>query len=582
MEELKVILPGWETVRCIGSGSSGKVYELKKKDEYGGDYSSALKVITVPSTKKEYDEMKSSMSEFAMRAKLRDKVEEISSEYRLMGSLRGHPNIVNCEDQMIVPHSNDLGWDIYIRMELLTSLPEYVKYNGMPVSEVVRLGTDICSALELCREGDIVHRDIKPQNVFVSRYGSYKLGDFGIAKVIGERSSSDMAGTYSYMAPEIYKGMDYDGRADIYSLGMLLYYLLNEQRGPFLPYDRTPTQEEISTARQRRFDGEALPAPKYGTAALKNLILKACSFSPDERFSDPTAMKQALLSSLVTENKANIGSDDTVREEIPIRPQRQETRPAPPVIEEVKPEKPKAVPRQKTQDAPSENKKNSSHGSNAAIVILAVIVALLCAVIAILIVFGGDRGSEPYTPKHSPAPSETVEPKNEITINTIVLSSPRLVLTAGESALLTVSTIPDTSELTETIELVWKSSDPSIASVDENGNVTGIVEGTATVMAYVRDKMEIFDQCMVVVEKPVVTKLEIATMPTKTVYGPGESLDTAGLSFIAHYNNGEVKTVDDPAEYTVSCNMDGIGSRKAVVSYEGATVEYTVRISLFG
>ena len=57
MEKLRSVFPGWETVRCIGSGSSGRVYELKKKDEYGGDYSSALKVITIPSSQKEYDEI---------------------------------------------------------------------------------------------------------------------------------------------------------------------------------------------------------------------------------------------------------------------------------------------------------------------------------------------------------------------------------------------------------------------------------------------------------------------------------------------------------------------------------------------
>ena len=112
MEQEFATLPGWETVHCIGSGSSGKVYELKKKDEYGGDFHCALKVISIPATQAEYEKMQSTMSEYAMRAKLREQVEEISNEYRLMGVLRGHPNIVNCEDQMIVPHENDAGWDI--------------------------------------------------------------------------------------------------------------------------------------------------------------------------------------------------------------------------------------------------------------------------------------------------------------------------------------------------------------------------------------------------------------------------------------------------------------------------------------
>ena len=109
----------------------------------------ALKVISVPGSQKEYDEMLESMSEFAMRAKLREKVEEISNEYRLLGALRGHPNVVNCEDQMIIPHENDMGWDIYIRMELLQSLPDYVRENGMTVPlpmqrTISQPGSEVC------------------------------------------------------------------------------------------------------------------------------------------------------------------------------------------------------------------------------------------------------------------------------------------------------------------------------------------------------------------------------------------------------------------------------------------------------
>ena len=73
MDDLRTSLPGWEIVRCIGSGSSGKVYEIRKKDEYGGDFHCALKVISVPGTQKEYDEMAASMDEFTMRATLRSR-----------------------------------------------------------------------------------------------------------------------------------------------------------------------------------------------------------------------------------------------------------------------------------------------------------------------------------------------------------------------------------------------------------------------------------------------------------------------------------------------------------------------------
>ena len=101
-------------------------------------------------------------------------------------------------------------------------------------------------------------------------------------------------------------------------------------------------------------------------------------------------------------------------------------------------------------------------------------------------------------------------------------------------------------------------------------------------MVYVKDKMEVYDECMVIVEKPYVTELIIEEMPVKTVYSVGETLDTTGLVLRAYYNNGDAKRITNPDEYTVECDMSGLGNREATVTFEGKTVTYTVRISLFG
>ena len=113
-------------------------------------------------------------------------------------------------------HKKDPGWDIYIRMELLESFVEYTKHRELTEGDVIRLGIDICNALELCERQKIIHRDIKPANIFVSTSGSFKLGDFGIARKL-ERANSTMShkGTYSYMAPEIFYGeRHYDSTID--------------------------------------------------------------------------------------------------------------------------------------------------------------------------------------------------------------------------------------------------------------------------------------------------------------------------------------------------------------------------------
>lgn len=586
MEKLSAILPGWETVRMIGSGSSGRVYELKKKDEYGGDYSSALKVITIPSTQKEYDEMKDTMSEFAMRSKLRDKVQEISNEYRLMGSLRGHPNIVNCEDQMIVPHDDDLGWDIYIRMELLSSLPDYAVVNGMPEGEIIKLGVDICSALELCRANGIIHRDIKPQNIFVNKYGSFKLGDFGVAKAAKIRGSADMAGTYSYMAPEVYKGRPYDDRVDIYSLGMVLYCLLNGQRGPFLPLDEPPTREEVKLSQQRRFNGEPLPAPKYGSNQLKKIVMKACAYDPADRFDGPFEFKKALLTlngERPAESFVPIDDELTVRDGFTVvENEKRQERPAPLPIFEEKP-LPKKQPEPVKKEEIKPEAKDNKAGRSSIVAVIAVLVAILAvagAAIAVFLTLGNNV--PPDEPDPTPTPTQSVEPTKEIKINAVVLSAPRLMLTEGESARLTVSCIPEPEPGMTQPEYVWKSSDTEIATVDESGVVQAVKEGAATVMVYIKDKMELYDECMVIVDRPTVENLVIEQMPVKTVYMPGEELDTEGLVLRAEYNNGTAKTVSDPNEYTVTCEMSGMGSKTVVISYDGATTEYTIRISLFG
>lgn len=591
MENLQSSLPGWEIVRCIGSGSSGKVYELKKKDEYGGDFHCALKVISVPGSQKEYDEMLETMSEFAMRAKLREKVEEISNEYRLLGALRGHPNVVNCEDQMIIPHENDMGWDIYIRMELLQSLPDYVRENGMTVENVIKLGSDMCSALELCRENNIIHRDIKPQNIFVSRYGVFKLGDFGVAKASTIRTSADKVGTYSYMAPEVYKGKGYDDRVDIYSLGMVLYWLLNERRGPFLPMPpQTPTAEQTTDAQIRRFRGETLPQPKNGGAALKKVVMTACSYKIADRYSDPAEFKRALK--LAAQGKAepepvqpSLGSDEaTVREDFKADPRPEyipemPTEPRPQPKQKPRPEAAQAKKTPPKQAEPEKKPKKSMFGY---ILALFLIIAAMATAIIVFALSGSDGGKDDQ-PKESVRPTPTATPEPEkLDVKSVMLSSPSLTLTVEDEAQLKVSCMPEPAAGQDEPEYVWKSSDTSIVTVSQDGKLTAVSEGSATIMVYVKDKMEVYDQCTVIVERPKVTELTIEEMPVKTVYTVGEELDTTGLVLRAYYNNGSAKRITDPSEYSVECDMTGLGNREATVSYDGKTVTYTVRISLFG
>ena len=213
------IWPGWEIVKKIGSGSYGTVYEAVKKDSYT-ETRSAIKVISVPQNSSELDALYSAgMPEDSTSAYLDQVVSELVNEIGIMQTFKGTQNIVSIEDYDVVK-KDILERDIYIRMELLTPLCEYMKDNVLSEKDVVKLGIDICNALVLFGKKNIIHRDIKPDNIFVNEYGNFKLGDFGIARSLENMTHglTSRIGTPNYMAPEVYKGESYDARADIYSL----------------------------------------------------------------------------------------------------------------------------------------------------------------------------------------------------------------------------------------------------------------------------------------------------------------------------------------------------------------------------
>ncbi len=296
----KAIWPGWEIVEPIGSGGFGKVYKIRKTDDSTGDYFSALKVITIPGNSEDYNSYKEEgYDDGTITQIFSNQVQRIVEEFRLMAKFRGNSNIVSYEDHMIVPHEDEKGWDILIRMELLTSLTKHVADNPMSEKEIIKMGIGICRALELCKKANVIHRDIKPQNIFISEFGEYKLGDFGIARTMDHSTRATKTGTYTYMAPEVYSGEAYGATIDIYSLGLVIYWALNEKRMPFLPLPpQPPTASEIEASQTKRLSGEALPAPKNGSELLKQAVLKACAPNAADRYQDPEDFRAALEKAL--------------------------------------------------------------------------------------------------------------------------------------------------------------------------------------------------------------------------------------------------------------------------------------------
>ena len=293
-EITNVSWPGWEVVRKIGNGSFGSVYEIRR-NVFGDVERAALKVITIPQSKSDIEELLSEgYDDASVTERFRGYLQDIVKEYSLMAKMKGHTNVVYCDDLQYTQHEDGIGWDIYIKMELLTPMLNVLDKEIDP-EMVLQVGIDICNALVLCRHYNIIHRDIKPQNIFVSDRGDYKLGDFGIAKTAEKTTGGTKIGTYKYMAPEVYNNQPYGLSADIYSLGMVLYWLLNRRRTPFLPLPpQAPTASQEEEARRRRFMGEPLPPPAFGSPTLKAIVLKACAYNPKQRYATAEEMLEDL------------------------------------------------------------------------------------------------------------------------------------------------------------------------------------------------------------------------------------------------------------------------------------------------
>jgi|GEM_PF-973737 len=291
--------PLWGSWRLDGLIARESGYELYRvyKEEWGKNYISAVKLHSFQVGTRDVMEAQALGLESAeLPVYFKSLVGNIQNEIELMYRLRGNSNIVAYEDHMIFEKDGRKGWDVLIRMEYLEPLSCVAGGGGLEAVQVAHLGTDICRALEACAREGIVHRDIKDSSIFVSARGEYKLGSFSMARELNGGGRTVLSSLNPlYMSPELYKEQGYDASADIYSLGIVMYKLLNRGRLPFLPLPPgTITAAEIESALLRRMSGEELPLPVDAGGSLGTIVLKACSFDKKDRYRSPVEFRQKL------------------------------------------------------------------------------------------------------------------------------------------------------------------------------------------------------------------------------------------------------------------------------------------------
>lgn len=251
-------VPGIEVEEIVGRGGFATVYRARQS---GLERTVALKVIH-PGLHADPDMLR-----------------RFERECRAIGSLTGHPTVMTVFE---VGQTEDD--DPFMVLEYLPngSLQEQLFQTGpMPWPEVLRVGIAVCRALESAHELGIIHRDVKPANVLSDRYGTYKLGDFGIAGMGTANSTSlaSTAATVAYAAPEILLGKRATVSSDLYGLGAMLYALLAGA-----PAFTSDTDEGMVPMMLRVTTTSLEPLPKtIGPPQLLTLVEALMAKEPIER-----------------------------------------------------------------------------------------------------------------------------------------------------------------------------------------------------------------------------------------------------------------------------------------------------------
>lgn len=295
MSELKLVSPlldHLELVQSLQSGGGIATYLLRHVNT-GQSY--ILKHIAVPESKTQVEALlftgAASNEEEAQRY-YEQLVEDYLDELTAMQGLHGSANVATYIDWQVSAREEEIGFDLYLLSDKWQTLPEYLSLTAMTHLRALNLGLDLCTALCDLRAHNLIHRNIKPSNIYLNGLSSFMLGDLGVARIenlkycaMPERMITE------YTAPELSDIMTpFNTTIDIYAVGMVLYRILNGNHGPF-----EDEKTSSKAANKMRLSGTPLPAPLYADYELAEILFKACAFEPADRYQSPEELMQELV-----------------------------------------------------------------------------------------------------------------------------------------------------------------------------------------------------------------------------------------------------------------------------------------------
>ncbi|MDO4528906.1 MAG: Stk1 family PASTA domain-containing Ser/Thr kinase [Lachnospiraceae bacterium] len=264
----------YEILDKIGAGGMSDVYKAKDHK--------LNRFVAIKFLKQEYCEDKTFVAKFQIEAQ---------SAAALL-----HPNVVSVYDV------NEADGIYYIVMEFVDgiTLKRYIDRNGrLPIKEATSIAIQVGQGIEAAHNANIIHRDIKPQNVLISREGKIKVTDFGIARTTTANTiSQDILGSVHYISPEQARGGQVDERSDIYSFGIVFYEMVTGE----LPFDGDST---VSIALKHIQESVPLVSDIVDgvPSSVVRIIEKCTQKKPERRYQKMSSLLADLKTSLISPNE---------------------------------------------------------------------------------------------------------------------------------------------------------------------------------------------------------------------------------------------------------------------------------------
>lgn len=404
-----VIGERYEIIEQIGTGGMSYVY--KAKDHKLNRYV-AVKVL-----KSEFSENKGFVSKFRVEAQA--------------AAGLAHPNIVNVYD---VGEDNGLH---YIVMELVEgiTLKDYIEKKArLSVKEAISIAIQVSMGIEAAHNNHIIHRDIKPQNIIISREGKVKVTDFGIARAATSNTiTSNVMGSVHYTSPEQARGGYSDEKSDIYSLGITMFEMLT---------GRVPFNGETTVSIAIKHIQDEMPSPRDYVpeipVSVEQIIFKCTQKSPDRRYDNISQviadLKESLINpeaSFVQMNKVDEDAATKMIQEDQIKEIRRNTRPA--MARENVEESGEYVRRSERympEEEEDEDEEDMDPKMDKIVTVLGIVAAAIIGVVILfalgkaLGVFGSSKGSddvtEPSVVTSTVAPTEAVDDSELVEVPSIL------------------------------------------------------------------------------------------------------------------------------------------------------------------